>query len=124
MCFRSINHVQLGFAAGQQAEIRRFYGELIGLREIEDASEPGTLRFHAGSLHLELVPSDAGDDESLSPGHLAFSGRNLPGLRARLAAGGVAVDEGHPLPGHLHFHVNDPAGNALEFLEPAQGVPA
>lgn len=112
----AIHHVQLGFAAGDHARIRHFYGELLGLTEWRDG--PGhALRFLAGGQRLDLVPSDRWQRPA-EPVHLALSVHNLVGLRARLLAAGVLVDEERPLAGHRRLYAHDPAGNQLELLEP------
>jgi catechol 2,3-dioxygenase-like lactoylglutathione lyase family enzyme len=116
MPIHSISHVQLAFAPGEHAIIRHFYGQLLGLFEQRPQSTHA-LRFYAGSQRVDLVPSP-----DLPPAatrsHLAFEVQNLPGLRARLLDAGLQLDESQALAGHLRFYVRDPAGNALEFLEP------
>ncbi len=112
----SISHVQLAFPAGEELEIRRFYGTLVGLPELKQPAS-GTLRFVAGHQRIDLVPTE----NWLPPpavSHLAFQVQNLPRLRSRLLEADLRLEESRPLPGHLRFYVNDPAGNALEFLEP------
>lgn len=116
MAIHSIHHVQLGFAAGQQARMRHFYSELLGLKEFK-AGGGNTLRFFAGPQRVDLVPVDDWQ-VAPTPPHLAFEVQNLPGFRARLLDAGFVLDETRPLGGHLRFYVNDPAGNTLEFLEP------
>ncbi len=110
----SIHHVQLGFPAGQQSLVRHFYGELLGLKEFR-LGGGNALRFYAASQRVDLVPVP---NWVPSPSHLAFEVQNLPGFRTKLLDAGLEIDETRPLPGHLRFFVNDPAGNPLEFLEP------
>ena len=119
MRVHSINHAQLGFPAGKHALVRHFYSELVGLPEF-GPGDGKTLRFHAGAQRIDLVPVPAWRSSTGVP-HLAFQVQNLPGLRAKLLDAGVALDESRALPGHLRFYVRDPAGNALEFLEPVAG---
>lgn len=116
MSIHSINHVQLGFPAGQQSIVRHFYTQLLGLKEFR-AGTGSTLRFYAGPQRVDLVPVPNWQSQT-SPTHLAFEVQNLPGFRARLLEAGFTLDEENPLAGHLRFYVNDPAGNTLEFLEP------
>jgi catechol 2,3-dioxygenase-like lactoylglutathione lyase family enzyme len=116
MAIHSINHVQLAFAAGQQARVRHFYSDLLGLKEFR-AGGGNTLRFYAGPQRVDLVPVPQWQGTP-APSHLAFEVQNLPGLRAQLLDAGFELDETRPLGGHLRFYVNDPAGNTLEFLEP------
>lgn len=110
----AIDHVQLGFPAGEQAVIRHFYNEVLGLPEV--AGPGSALRFQAGQQRIDLVPQ-ADWPRAPRPAHLALQAQNLPGLRARLRADGFALDEGRTAQGHTRFYVNDPAGNALELLE-------
>jgi catechol 2,3-dioxygenase-like lactoylglutathione lyase family enzyme len=119
MSIHAINHVQLGFPAGQHAQLRHFYSGLLGLPEVS-AGDGKTLRFQAGSQRIDLVPVHDWRPPQQVP-HLALEVRNLPGLRARFNDAGLAVDESRLLPGHLRFYAQDPAGNGLEFLEPVQG---
>lgn len=120
MNIHSIHHAQLGFRAGDEAQIRRFYNQLIGLTEFK-AGHPsisGTpLRFVAGHQRIDLVPTEHWQPNP-SPSHLAFEVQDLPSLRRRLLSADVALEESRPLVGHLRFYVKDPAGNQLEFLEP------
>lgn len=116
MSIHSINHVQLGFPAGQQARVRHFYSDLLGLKEFR-AGGGHALRFLAGSQRVDLVPVSDWKGTP-APSHLAFEVQNLPGFRAKLLDAGFELDESRPLGGHLRFYVNDPAGNTLEFLEP------
>jgi catechol 2,3-dioxygenase-like lactoylglutathione lyase family enzyme len=116
MSIHSINHVQLGFPAGQQARVRHFYSDLLGLEEFK-AGGGNALRFFAGAQRVDLVPVPDWKGTP-APSHLAFEVQNLPGFRAKLLDAGFELDETRPLPGHLRFYVSDPAGNTLEFLEP------
>ncbi len=119
MSIHSIHHVQLGFPAGQQALVRHFYGELLGLKEFRLGGTGNALRFYAASQRVDLVPvPDWTPAPATQSSRLAFEVQNLPGFRARLLDAGLQIDETRPLPGHLRFYANDPAGNPLEFLEP------
>lgn len=116
MGIHAIHHAQLAFPAASHAEVRHFYGALVGLTELK-IPQSQTLRFIAGSQRLDLVPHE--DAQRPQAGaHLAFEVQGLPQLRQRLLQAGIALDEKRPLPGHVRFYVQDPAGNQLEFLEP------
>lgn len=119
MSVQSINHAQFGFPAGRHAQLRHFYTELLGLEEVQ-SGDGKTLRFRAGPHRIDLVPVSDWRPPSQVP-HLALQVRNLSGLRSRLLDAGLAIDESRILTGHLRFYAQDPAGNALEFLEPVNG---
>lgn len=119
MTVLSIDHVQLAFPQGEQAVVRHFYGQLLGLREVRGGG--GTLRFEAGRHRVDLVPSEV-HSVPQAHSHLALRVVNLPGFRSRLRAEGYEPDESRPLPGHLRLYVQDPAGHSIELVEP-QGLP-
>ena len=118
MTIRSIDHAQLSFPHGKEAELRDFYGRLVGLSEVGTPGK-GPLRFRAGPQRIDLLPTENWVPAPATA-HLAFHVQDLPSLKRKLVAAGCALAESRPLPGHLRFYVNDPAGNALEFLEPEQ----
>nr|WP_315204007.1 VOC family protein [uncultured Albidiferax sp.] len=122
MNIHSIHHAQLPFRAGDEAQIRRFYNQLIGLTEFHAGGQDGApLRFVAGHQRIDLVPTDNWQPNAVpSPNfsHLAFEVQGLPTLRNRLLSAQVPLEESRPLVGYLRFYVKDPAGNQLEFLEP------
>ncbi len=115
----AIHHVQTGMPAGAEAEARRFYGELLGLREIE---KPESLRsrggvwFQSGTLQLHL-----GVDPDFAPAtkaHVAFEVADLDAARRRCLAAGHPVRDDSDLPGHARFYTDDPFGNRVEILQP------
>jgi catechol 2,3-dioxygenase-like lactoylglutathione lyase family enzyme len=111
-----LDHVQLACPARGEDEARRFYGELLGLREIEKP-EPlrsrGGVWFECGAQQLHL-----GVEEPFAPARKAHPALLVPdvaeleALAARL--GDVRWDE--DLPGYRRFYTEDPFGNRLELL--------
>jgi catechol 2,3-dioxygenase-like lactoylglutathione lyase family enzyme len=105
-----LDHVQLAAPPGCEAEARRFFGELLGMREVE---KPPALAARGGVWfeHLHI-----GVEESFRPArkaHPAFAVDDLDALASRL--GDVTWDE--ELPGRRRFYAQDPWGNRLEFLQ-------
>jgi catechol 2,3-dioxygenase-like lactoylglutathione lyase family enzyme len=111
-----LDHVQLACPRGGEDEARRFYGDLLELREIEKP-EPlrsrGGVWFECGAQQLHL-----GVEEPFQPARKAHpalrveSPAALDELAARL--GDVRWDE--DLPGFKRFYVDDPFGNRIELL--------
>jgi len=122
MGIQFIDHVQLAYRGPLQAQLRHFYGQLLGVPEVRLDARP-TLRFAAGAQRIDLVQGEH-ETPLAAPGHLALRVRNLPGLRATLIEAGLTIDETHPLPGHWRLYVDDPAGNTVELLEAAQDTGA
>ena len=119
MPIRSIDHVQLSFPSDKEAELRDFYGSLVGLSDVVCSPGHRPLRFRAGAQRIDLLPTDNWVPAPATA-HLAFAVEDLPSLRRKLLAAGFALDESRPLPGHQRFYVHDPAGNTLEFLQAEQ----
>ncbi|WP_062017656.1 VOC family protein [Aureimonas sp. AU4] len=120
MPIEALHHVQLAMPAGEEAAARRFYGEVLGMRE---QPKPEALRGRGGvwfasgaaEVHLGVEP----DFRPARKAHPALRVSNLAALRARLEAAGHATRDDEPLPGFRRFYADDPFGNRIEFLEPA-----
>jgi len=96
---------------------RRFYGQLLGLREIR---RPKTFDFVAlwydlGGQHIHLLLKDKPD--SLSPRHMALKVRDAAAARAYFRARGVPIQETVAIPGADRFFIADPDGNRIELIE-------
>lgn len=117
----AIDHVQVAIPAGGEDSARTFYGQLLGLPEIEkpkNLRSRGGIWFQSSSLQLHL-----GVDPQFRPAtkaHIALRVGNLEAVRKALTAAGYATKEDEPLPGYRRFYVNDPFGNRTEILQPAQ----
>lgn len=122
MAIVSLQHVQMIIPAGQAAEAKRFYGDLLGLKEMprpEALSEAGRTgawyRIGEQELHLRFE-TDPAADPALSDGHPALITSDLEGLRAQLSAAGFDLEEAIPIEGRARFFARDPGGNRVEFL--------
>jgi len=115
-----LDHVQVAAprTPGVEEEARAFYGDLLGLSELE---KPESLKARggvwfslgAGELHVGL-------EDNFVPArkaHPALLVRGLDGLRARLEVTGVRTHDAEIIPGTLRFYVYDPFGNRIELLE-------
>jgi len=96
---------------------RRFYGELLGLREI---AKPRTFDFvviwyDLGNQHLHLLLKDQPDPRSAR--HFALRVADIQAARAHFAAQGVAMQETTPIPGADRFFIHDPDGNRIEIIQ-------
>jgi catechol 2,3-dioxygenase-like lactoylglutathione lyase family enzyme len=113
----ALDHVQLAAPAGCEAEARRFYGDILGLPEVE---KPEPLRsrggcwFRCGAQQVHI-----GVEVGFRPArkaHPAFRVSDLAGLRERLAKHGIVVRDDEAHSGVSRFYVDDPWGNRLEFF--------
>lgn len=113
-----IDHVQLSMPAGGEAEARRFYGEILGLREV---AKPTALAGRGGcwfagpgvAIHLGVEAGFA----PLAKAHPALLVGDLEVTRRALAAAGVAMtedDSGLPI---QRCYIRDPFGNRIELVD-------
>lgn len=112
-----VDHVQLAAPAGCEAKARQFFGELLGMKEIEKPEKlqaRGGVWFECGPQQLHIgVESDFQPAKKAHPG---FSVGNLDALRRLLEDANYPVKE-DPLPGVQRIHTEDPFGNRLEFIQ-------
>ncbi|WP_400163882.1 VOC family protein [Brevibacillus sp. TJ4] len=113
-----LDHVQLAAPAGCEAEARRFFGELLGMTEVEKPEKlkpRGGVWFQCGAQMLHI-----GVEADFSPAkkaHPAFLVRSIEALMERLREHGVAYRLDDEIPGITRFFTEDPFGNRLEFME-------
>lgn len=116
-----LHHVQLAIPPGAEGLCREFWGDVLGMTELE---KPPTLAarggcwFRGGGLEVHLgVEEDFHPSRKAHPGILVAS---LKFLAKRLEAHGVSVIWDDDFPGHHRFYACDKLGNRLEFLEPVR----
>jgi glyoxylase I family protein len=96
---------------------RRFYGDLLGLREIAAPREFDfvALWYDLGGTYLHLLLKNQPD--TISPRHFCLHITNAEAARRDFAAKGLAIDETVKIAAADRFFVRDPDGNRIEFLE-------
>ena len=112
-----IDHVQLAAPAGCEDAARRFFGELLGLEELE---KPVSLRRRGGVwFQLGAQQLHVGVEDDFAPArkaHPAFSVSGYDELQNRLRAAGVIVTDDNSIPGLRRCYVADPWGNRIELV--------
>jgi catechol 2,3-dioxygenase-like lactoylglutathione lyase family enzyme len=123
-----LHHVQVSCPRGGEADTRRFYGEGLGLTEVDKPAElagRGGAWFRAydetGAVTAEL---HVGVEEPFAPARKAHPAFLLPSPEAleevvvRLGRLGHDADrsEWSTFPGYLRVHVGDAFGNRVELL--------
>lgn len=113
-----IDHVQVAAPRESEEQAQKFYGTLLGMKEIE---KPGSLKarggvwFEFGNFQLHV-----GVEEPFLPAkkaHPAFVVNGFEALRNHLKDQGIEVKMDDAIPGVERFFVFDPFGNRLEFLK-------
>jgi hypothetical protein len=114
-----LDHVQIAAPRGCEAAARRFFGELVGLPEIE---KPEPLRARGGAWFglgdRQLHVGVEADFEPARKAHVALrlAPAEFDALAERLAAAGAPVTWDDALPGERRFYSEDPWGSRIEFL--------
>lgn len=112
------DHIQLAIPAFEEVKARAFYGELLGLREIE---KPEALRdrggcwFQVGTQQLHLGVE--ADFRPAKKAHPAFRVENYKDLQEKLVKDGFTVTPDNMLKDVERFYTHDPFGNRLEFIK-------
>jgi len=122
MTILGLHHVQINVPQARGDEARRFFEELLGLKEM---SRPESLtnagrngvwyRCGDNEFHVFFAP-DGEFREDRSSRHPAFLVDDLAGLRTRLSSAGVQLEEAIPINGRERFFCRDPFGHRFEFL--------
>ena len=111
-----IDHVQLSMPPGGEDDARRFYGSLLGLREVSKPPElagRGGCWFVGADAAIHLAP-EAGFRPH-AKAHPALVIRDLARARDALVGAGVAIEEddaGLPVD---RCYIRDPFGNRIEL---------
>lgn len=120
-----LHHVQVACPPGGEEAARRFYGEGLGMTEVDkpaDLVARGGCWFRAydasGAVGAEL---HVGVEDPFAPArkaHPAFVVEHLDEVAERLRGLGFEVDESQrdSFPGHVRFHASDGHGNRVEVL--------
>ena len=114
-----IHHVQITVPVSAVAEARAFYCGTLGISEIEKPAalqERGGFWLQVGERQVH-VGIEEGVKRQATKAHVAYAVRSLAEWRARLAAAGVEILDGIPIPGCERFEFRDPFGNRIELIE-------
>ena len=115
-----LDHIQLAIPANEEAKVRTFYGDLLGLQEIE---KPDVLKARGGCwFHLGTQQLHLGVEVEFRPAkkaHPAFLMSNYEELQKRLEQEGFEIIPDTILKDVERFYTHDPFGNRLEFVREA-----
>lgn len=119
---RALDHVQLAMPKGQEDVARRFYGTILGMREV---TKPETLACRGGCwFQADGAIVHLGVQEDFVPAkkaHPAFTVADVDELAERLRQAGCALVPDHTLPQRRRFYTFDPFGNRIEFIQDGCG---
>jgi catechol 2,3-dioxygenase-like lactoylglutathione lyase family enzyme len=105
--------VQVAAPPGCEDAARAFYGDLLGLAEVE---KPEPLRGRGGVWFEQLHVGVEADFAPARKAHPALRVEDVDALADRLSAAGRRVDWDDALPDVRRFYTADPWGNRIELL--------
>jgi catechol 2,3-dioxygenase-like lactoylglutathione lyase family enzyme len=115
-----LHHVQVSCPPDGEVDVRRFYGDLLGLTEVE---KPPALAARGGAwFRGDGYELHVGVEEGFTPArkaHPAFLVSDVEALGATLEHAGVEVRWDGNFPGYRRFHTHDLHGNRVEILQTA-----
>lgn len=115
----ALDHVQVAAPPGCESAARRFYGELLGLRELEKPvalRDRGGVWFSLGAQQLHVGVQQPFVPAAKAHPALRVARTELDAIAARLRDAGVPTDWDELLPGERRFYTHDPWQNRIELL--------
>ena len=112
----ALDHVNIAVPRAKEAEVLRFYREVLALLEIPKPPElraRGGAWFEVGNAQLHISLEDV--EAPLSRRHVCLLVENLDAARQVMARHKTPIEEGGTAEGLSRFFVRDPAGNRLEI---------
>jgi catechol 2,3-dioxygenase-like lactoylglutathione lyase family enzyme len=116
MASRLLQHVNVVYPAGAEAEARAFYAGALGLEEVPKPGEfdQSGMWFQLGSGQVHLSP---GDPPPPGPWHFCVVADDFEPLRRRVEATGADTEDTHSWGDRRRFFTRDPWGARIEILE-------
>ena len=114
-----LHHVQISVPVSMEESAIEFYGNVLGLTQIEKPAslkDRGGTWFELDGLQLHLAIED-GVNRRASKSHLAYQVADLEYWRNRMIENEVTPVESISIPGYDHFEARDPFGNRIEFIQ-------
>jgi catechol 2,3-dioxygenase-like lactoylglutathione lyase family enzyme len=112
----ALQHVSSPIPEGAQGDVRRFYGDLLGLEELPvpyTLDQSQLVWFAAGDgLELHFFP---GEQAPRSERHFCLNVGDLDQVRRALEAAGLEPYDSAPIPNRPRFFCRDPFDNLIEF---------
>ena len=116
-----IDHVNVVVPKSLEAVAKRFYGSMLGLKEIPKPVElqaNGGAWYQLGSVQIHLSAKAEATAEQARKGHVCYTVADVPLAEEHLRAGGVEIiPDDQPMPGKPRFYVRDPGGNLIELAQ-------
>src|SRR6266404_6526749 len=115
--FIAIDHIQLAMPMGAERTARRFYTDILGMREIAkpaDFLKKGGAWFESGEVRIHIGCET--DFRAAAKAHPGLRCRDFDGVVARLRENGFDIVDDQRIAGPRRCHIHDPFGNRLELI--------
>jgi muramoyltetrapeptide carboxypeptidase len=116
MTSRLLQHVNVVYPPGAEAEARGFYAGALGLEEVrkpEQFDQRG-MWFQLGDSQVHLSP---GEPPPAGPWHFCVVADDFDAVRRRVEATGADTEDTHSWGDRRRFFTRDPWGARIEILE-------
>jgi catechol 2,3-dioxygenase-like lactoylglutathione lyase family enzyme len=114
-----LDHVNVVVPKSLEADAKRFYGSVLGLKEIPKPVElqaRGGAWYQLGSVQLHL--SAKVDADGPRKGHVCCTVADVASAEGQLRAAGITIiPDDQPMAGKPRFYVRDPGGNLIELAQ-------
>jgi catechol 2,3-dioxygenase-like lactoylglutathione lyase family enzyme len=118
MSIHSIDHIQIAIPAGGEEAARVFYGDVLGLGEVEKPpvlAKRGGAWFEKGAtkIHLGIDP----DFTPAKKAHVCFIVEDLDAMAVAMTNKNFEVKPDTAIKNTKRFFTKDPFGNRIEIME-------
>jgi len=117
----TIDHVNVVVPKSLEDEAKRFYGSVLGLKEIPKPVElqgRGGAWYELGALQLHLSAKADVANGPPRKGHVCYTVADVAFAEEQLRAAGIEIiPDDQPVEGKPRFYVRDPGGNLIELAQ-------
>lgn len=114
-----VHHAQITIPRGEEAKARKFYCDVLGLKEIpkpESLQGRGGFWLELGATQIHIGVEDD-FDRTKTKAHLAYEVDDIETWLKKLEEQKLEIIEGIPIPDYIRVEFRDPFGNRVEFLQ-------
>jgi len=116
-----IDHVNVVVPKSLEGEAKRFYGLVMGLKEIPKPVElqaNGGAWYELGALQLHLSAKADAPNGQTRKGHVCYTVADVAFAEEQLRGSGIEIiPDDQPMAGNPRFYVRDPGGNLIELAQ-------
>lgn len=121
----ALSHVNVTVPQALEDATKRFYGEVLGLKQLQKPAGSRTnvgAWYQLGAVQLHLSTEDETDNRA-SDRHVCYVVGDVASAEQRFRDAGVLViPDPRPIPGRPRIYVRDPGGNLIEIAQESAKV--